>query len=258
MVQDEAVPTAEQLQDLLLESPGFTEFLLELTAISASLLGGDAPMLCAITVERGTGPATVASSTDAARRLDEKQYDFGDGPCLTALRQQRTVLIRDLQNDARWHRYARAITGDGIRSVLAVPIATDDGSGAALNCYSTKVDAFGPDTVSTVEEHAASLSRILRLALRVHAPDPYPEHLRSALESRAIVDAAVSLIMVQNRCSHENAIRLLHLASRHSDRRLHAIAEDILKQATGPAVPADPVAGVDFEESGLVDRRDVD
>ena len=86
-----------------------------------------------------------------------------------------------------------------------------------------------------VEKHAVSLSRVLRLALRLHAPDPYPEHLRSALGSRAIVDAAVSLIRVQNRCSHETAIRLLHLASRHSNKRLHAIAEDILKHAT--AIP---------------------
>jgi GAF domain-containing protein len=252
MAQYDAVPTAEQLQDLLLESPGFTEFLLGLTTISASLLGGHTPMLCAITVERATGPATVASSTDAARRLDEKQYEFDDGPCLTALRHQHTVLIPDLQSDRRWHRYARAVSAEGIRSVLAVPIATDDGSGSALNCYSTRLDAFGPDTVASVEQHAVSLSRILRLALRLHAPDPYPEHLRSALESRAIVDAAVSLIRVQNRCSQETAIRLLHLASCHSNRRLHAIALDILKQATTiPVLEPDndgsPVARPDAE-----------
>ncbi|MFP3525422.1 hypothetical protein SB912_23325, partial [Pantoea sp. SIMBA_072] len=78
MARDDVVPTAEQLQDLLLESPGFTEFLLELTAVSASLLGGDTPLLCAITVERSDGPATVASSSERARRLDERQYSFDD------------------------------------------------------------------------------------------------------------------------------------------------------------------------------------
>jgi hypothetical protein len=242
MARNDEVPTTEQVQDLLLESAGFTEFLLGLAAISASLLGGEAPMLCAITVERATGPATVASSSDAARRLDEKQYEYDDGPCLSALRQQQTVLIPNMQSSDRWHRYAKAVSGEGIRSVLAVPIATDEGSGSALNCYSTRVDAFGPETVTAVEEHAASLSRILRLALRLHPPDRYPDHLRSALGSRAIVDAAVSLIMVQNRCSHDDAIRLLHLASRHSNRRLHAIAEDILKRAReAPAL--DPRTG---------------
>ncbi|MDI2036042.1 GAF and ANTAR domain-containing protein [Paenarthrobacter nitroguajacolicus] len=231
MAQNDAVPTAEQLQDLLLESPGFTEFLLGLTTISASLLGGDAPMLCAITVERDHGPATVASSTDEARLLDEKQYQFDDGPCLTALRQQRTVLIADLQSDALWQHYAQATATEGIRTVLAVPIRTDDGSRSALNCYSTTLGAFSPETVASVERHAESLSRILRLALRLHAEDPYPEHLRAALRSRAIVDAAISLVMAQNHCNRESALKLIQLASRNSDRRLHEIAGDILHAA---------------------------
>jgi GAF domain-containing protein len=232
MAENDALPTVEQLQDLLLESPGFTEFLLELTAISASLLGGKAPMLCAITVERATGPATVASSTEAARTLDERQYAFDDGPCLTALRQQHTVHIPDLQGDETWAWYAQAISDEGIRTVLAVPIPSDNGSRSALNCYSREAGAFGPDTVSAVEEHAASLSRILRLAMRVHAAEPYPEHLRSALRSRAIVDSAVSLIMVHNRCSRDAAVELLHLASRSSNRRLNDIAQDILQNAS--------------------------
>ncbi|HKU33976.1 MAG TPA: GAF domain-containing protein, partial [Paenarthrobacter sp.] len=69
---DDAAPTLEQLQDLLLDSPGFSEFLLGLTTISASLLGSRETMLCAITVEHDDAPATVASSSDAARGLDEK------------------------------------------------------------------------------------------------------------------------------------------------------------------------------------------
>jgi hypothetical protein len=45
MAGNDAFPTLEQLQDLLLESPGFTDFLLGLTTISASLLSGPEPML---------------------------------------------------------------------------------------------------------------------------------------------------------------------------------------------------------------------
>ncbi|MFB9714714.1 hypothetical protein [Arthrobacter methylotrophus] len=74
MASNDAVPTTEQLQDLLLESPGFTEFLLGPATISASMLDGREPLLCAITVELDEGPSTVASSTAAAQRLDEKQY----------------------------------------------------------------------------------------------------------------------------------------------------------------------------------------
>lgn len=227
-------PNPEQLQDLLLESPGFTEFLLGLTTISASRLGGQDPMLCAITVERNGSPATVASSDAEALRMDEKQYAFDDGPCLTALRQQHTVVVPDLGNDSRWHRYATAVSGEGIRSVLAVPICTDPGAAAALNCYARAVDAFDAGTIEAIEEHADSISRILRLALRVHPPEIYPEDLRQTLKSRAAIDAAVSLIMAQNRCSRDQAMELLHLAARATDTKLHTIATDILSGADLP------------------------
>lgn len=233
-----ASPTPEQLQDLLLESPGFTEFLLGLTTLSATRLGGAEPMLCAITVERDGTPATVASSGEDARRLDEKQYASDDGPCLTALRHGTTVLVPDLEDDDRWGQYAAAISGEGIRSVLAVPIATDPGSAAALNCYARTLHGFDSASIAEVERHAASVSRILRLALRVHPPETYPEHLRSALKSRAVIDAAVALIMVQNRCSRERSMELLHRAARATDTKLHAIAADILQGASLPS--ADP------------------
>ena len=113
MAQDSRLTTSDRMQDLLLESPGFPEFLLGLATISASLLSSDGAITCTITVEREGGPATVASSSEEGRRLDETQYAFDDGPCLTAARQQRLVLIADLRSDERWSDYlyqARAVT----------------------------------------------------------------------------------------------------------------------------------------------------
>jgi hypothetical protein len=104
-----------------------------------------------------------------------------------------------------------------------------------LNNYTTAANVFDPETIARVERHAESISKILRLALRVHPPKIYPERLRSALKSRAIVDAAVSLIMVHNRCSREQAMELLHLAARASETKLHAIATDILQGTPLPA-----------------------
>ncbi|MGN7251502.1 MULTISPECIES: ANTAR domain-containing protein [unclassified Arthrobacter] len=214
MARDDAFPALEQWQDLLLESPGFTGFLLGVAPITALLLGGTEPMLCAITVERDSAPATVASSTDAALRLDEKQFAFDDGPCLTV--------------DERWERYAHPIAGEGIRSVLAVPIEAGGSSRTALNCYAPGPSALDVATVRTVQEHSVRISKTLRLALRLLFPEPYPEHLRSALQSRAVADAAVSLIMLQNHRGRDRAMELLQLAAWDSNRRLHEIATDLL------------------------------
>ncbi|MDQ0921962.1 GAF domain-containing protein [Pseudarthrobacter sp. W1I19] len=239
MAQDSRFTTLDRMQDLLLESPGFPEFLLGLATISASLLGSDGTVTCTITVERGGGAATVASSSDEGRRLDETQYSFGDGPCLTAARQQRLVLIADLENDERWSDYLEAALQEGVRSVLAVPIPTDPFSHAGLNCYAGTAGTFNEETVGLLEEHAAAMSRVLRIALRLHGTDAHPEHLRAALRSRAVVDAAVSLIMLQQHGGREDALQILQLAAKSTNRRMHDIATDIVHGAGLPGTEGD-------------------
>ncbi|WP_461172588.1 GAF and ANTAR domain-containing protein [Arthrobacter sp. Z1-9] len=235
MAQDSRLNTSDQMQDLLLESPEFPEFLLGLATMSASLVGAQGQITCTITVERDGGPATLASSSDLGRRLDETQYAFHDGPCLTAVREQRLVSIPDLRGDERWSDYLEAALQEGVRSVLAVPIPTDPFSRAGLNCYASSAGAFTGETAVLLEQHAASMSRVLRIALRLHGPDVHPGHLRAALKSRAVVDAAVSLIMLQQRGGRESALEILQLAAKSSNRRVHDIASDIVRGAQLPA-----------------------
>jgi GAF domain-containing protein len=227
----------DHLQDLLLESRDFEAFLLDLTLYSASQLGVPRPMLCAITVQRDGAPFTVASSDDDARAMDEQQYALDDGPCLTALREGRTVLVENLGANPRWGRYFEAVKDSGVRSVLAVPIDAGDGATAALNCYAHQASTFGPDAVADIEWYAQSISRLLRLALRVHpSPEPaaYPNGLREALRSRATMDAALALAMAHTRSSREAAIVLLMEAARTRNVRLSALALDIVKGADIP------------------------
>ncbi len=180
MAQDSRLTTSDQMQDLLLDSPEFPDFLLGLATMSASLVRPDGQVTCTITVERDGGPATFASSSEAGRRLAETQYAFHDGPCLTAVREQRLVLIPDLRGDARWSDYLEAALQEGVRSILAVPIPTEPFSRAGLNCYASTVGAFPGETVALLEQHAASMSRVLRIALRLHSANVQPEHLRAA------------------------------------------------------------------------------
>jgi GAF domain-containing protein len=239
MAQDSSLTTSDRMQDLLLESPGFPEFLLGLATISASLLGSDGSVTCTITVERDGGAATVASSSEEGRRLDETQYAFDDGPCLTAARQQRLVLIPDLKSDQRWSDYLEAALQEGVRSILAVPIPTDPFSHAGLNCYANTVGAFNQETVALLGQHAAAMSRVLRIALRLHGTEIHPDHLRAALKSRAVVDAAVSLIMLQQHGGREGALEVLQLAAKSGNRRMQDIATDIVRGAALPGTQRD-------------------
>ena len=94
----------------MLNSSDVEEFLRELARVSARSLSepGD-EILCGITLFRHRKAATVASSSAAAQSMDEIQYTFGDGPCVTASREQETVHIRELEDCRRWPQYAATV-----------------------------------------------------------------------------------------------------------------------------------------------------
>lgn len=98
----------DYIQDLLTETHDLESFLNALTHITAesmSVEGGE--VLCGITLRRHKRAGTVASNNALAQRLDEVQYDFGDGPCLSACTDQRIFNIPDIEQESRWPEYFR-------------------------------------------------------------------------------------------------------------------------------------------------------
>ena len=132
--------------------------------------------MCAISVSGMDGPCAWPAAVKAPDGWT-KQYGFDDGPCLTALREDRTVLVEDLKTSERWHRYWEAVTDDAVASILAVPIDAGPDAAAALNCYARSTAAFDAATITEAETYASSLSRVLRLALRVHRLATLPGRL---------------------------------------------------------------------------------
>ncbi|EMQ96661.1 GAF and ANTAR domain-containing protein [Paeniglutamicibacter gangotriensis] len=227
--QDSRSP--DELQDLLLDSEGFSDFMLELVLIAAAGLGSGKPVLCSITVEREGFPLTVASSELDAMFLDERQYAFDNGPCLTALRQQRTVFIPELAESRNWEDYAREIASSGVRTILAVPVEAGSGTQAALNCYSREPGIMDATFISAVQAFAGSISRILRLALRFHLPALAGADLSSELRARGLVDAAVAVIMIEDKCSRAEAFAQLGRSAFSGNVRVGDRAIEVLREA---------------------------
>src|SRR3954471_18642629 len=88
---------------------------------------------------------TRAASDPLVSRIDELQYDAGDGPCLTSLREQVTVRSADLKDEDRWPGFARAAADIGVRSMLAVQLYVEGDNLGALNMYAHEPEAFTPD-----------------------------------------------------------------------------------------------------------------
>lgn len=215
---------SDHLQNLLLESTDVKEFLAELTILSSRFLSSREEVLCGITLLRHRKAGTVASNSEAARKMDELQYAYAEGPCLSAGAEQVTMVVSEVATEQRWPDFMAAVLGHGIHSVLAVPFRLEGEAMAAMNLYSSQPDKFDASAIETAEAFVRECSDGLRLAIRFAQHADTAQNLRAALASRTTIDLAVGIVMGQNRCSQEEAVRILQSASSHRNTKLRDVA----------------------------------
>ncbi|MEV7606926.1 GAF and ANTAR domain-containing protein [Paenarthrobacter sp. NPDC089322] len=235
---EEPQPVAADIQDLLLDTPDVEAFLTELARHSAAMFsspGGE--VFCGITMLRHRAAATVASSSERALSLDELQYQFADGPCLTAAREGTLVHIPDLGRDNTWPEYNEVATKQGIRSVLAVPFPlTDNAAKAGLNLYSERTGGFDQASVQRATDYVEQASKGLRLAVLIAQHSQTAANLRAAMASRTVIDVATGIIIAQNRCTQAEAVELIKKASSNRNVKLRDVAQAIVDSAGGGPV----------------------
>ncbi|MCX6498391.1 MAG: GAF and ANTAR domain-containing protein [Arthrobacter sp.] len=229
------ISTADQVQNLILDSTDFEEFLNELARFSAHQVAGEGDdALCGITLLRDRKAATIGWSSDTAREVDEIQYRLAQGPCLTAAQEEREVYVPDLFDEDRWGPdYANAVASHGLRSVLSVPFHLQGEAQAALNLYSDVAHKFDGDVADRARDYTRQISQALRMAVRFSLHTDSATNLRATLESRTVIDMAIGIVMAQNRCNQDAAVRILTDASSNGNVKLRDIATSLVESVGG-------------------------
>ncbi len=226
----------DHVHGLILKSEDITDFLSGLASHAAQMLSSeDDEVLCGITLLRHRKAATVASSSDRARHMDEIQYSFGDGPCMTASQDQITVHVPDLKAEDRWPGYAATVQEYGMRSILAVPFNLEGDAKAALNLYSAQVGKFDAHVQEAVTGYTTQVTTALQLGLRFAQQIDTASDLKTAMESRTIIDLAVGIVMAQNRCNQESAVEILKSASSARNLKLRDVATTLVQSISQEA-----------------------
>jgi hypothetical protein len=169
---------------------------------------------------------TVTASDQLARRVDDLQYGFGDGPCL------RAVAGTPVSVDAgglqlHWPEVAvRVLADTPVRAVLSQPLRPD----ASLNLYTDEPAGFGAAAAAAATEVAAACG----LALAVIRHRARADNLRAALESSRRIGAAIGIVMALSRCTEEQAFEQLRAASQQTHRKLRDVADEILLTGAVP------------------------
>ena len=178
-----------------------------------------------ITEGRGGRFATEVATDEAARAVDKIQYVLGSGPCVDAVRNDARFCTGDLRTDGRWPEFAqRAATEYQVSSMLSFRLCLeDDDRIAALNLYSTKIDAFD-DTAQVIGTLIATHGG---LAVAAAAAREQAAQLRQALVTNREIGTAMGVLMATYKLTREQAFDLLRIASQRSNRKIAEVAAEV-------------------------------
>ncbi|KQO00802.1 hypothetical protein ASF21_10815 [Arthrobacter sp. Leaf234] len=224
----------DELFQAVVDSGDLIGYLDHVTSLAVDVLRAPGrTVFCGVTVLRSKKAATVASSSEQARRMDEVQYRYDDGPCLTAAREEREIYIPQVTSLADSSPYRQAMEDHGVHTVLAVPIILPGETYSALNLYSDTDHAFNDNARHIAHRFANQVSATLEIAIRMTGLVDAGEDLRAAMKNRATINTAVGIIMAQNTCSQEEAFAILSQAASTRNIKIWALADTLITSVTG-------------------------
>lgn len=173
------------------------------TAIAAQAVPGAAGAGISL-IEDGIQLST-ASTNALVTLADERQYEIGEGPCLTSWASSVLVRIDDLDVDDRWPRWAAEARKLHLRSVLSTPVRGARGSLGAIKVYSEQPNAFDRGAEDLLLRLADQCGILLENLQSLTAAEQSSAEVMAALANRQQVAMAQGVLMGRHRLSAEQA-----------------------------------------------------
>ncbi|MFI5959060.1 GAF and ANTAR domain-containing protein [Cryptosporangium sp. NPDC051539] len=163
---------------------------------------------------------TAAATDDLVRGVDQAQYDTAEGPCLTALFDQRTIRVADTEAESRWPTFIGKAADLGVRSMLSFQLYVARDNLGALNLYAWEPHAFSDESEDVGLLFAAHAAVAMADARKV-------QQLSLAVSARDLIGQAKGILMERHKVTGDQAFALLVRASQHTNVKLVEIAREL-------------------------------
>lgn len=174
------------------------------------------------------GSETISASDELAARLDELQFDLGEGPCWDAVASGRPILEPDVRSLPRstWPAFSDAILHADISSIFAFPLAVGPLRMGAVDLYSVAPVELDRRQTKQADAMAAVVGRhVLRQALNAVGHDV--DDTGNAF-SRRLIHQATGVVLAQLDLSADDARLVIHGYAFAASRPMKEVAQDIL------------------------------
>lgn len=179
------------------------------------------------------GAETISATDVLAGRIDELQFDLGEGPCWDALTSRRPVIESDVASTVSWPAFTDAVRRERVGAIFAFPLVFGPIEIGAVDLYSTT-----PLTLTLAQQRqtlalSAIVSRILlRHALADRASAPTTSF------SRRLIHQATGMVLAQLETTPGDAYLVIQARAFADNRSMREIAEDIIeRRITFTALP---------------------
>lgn len=165
---------------------------------------------------------TIAATSPDIQLADEVAVKLAEGPCLSELQTELTVLVSDTGTDRRWPVWAASMAERGLRSVLCVQLRDPDGMAGALNLYDTEVGAFDEDDRAVAHVLARHVSIALHNARQM-------SQLYTAIDARKLIGQAQGILMERYELDADQAFAVLRRYSQQLNIKLRVVAAQLVE-----------------------------
>jgi len=144
------------------------------------------------------GTETLFASDEVAARVDELQFDLGEGPSWQAVATAAVVCDVDIRtgSDPRWPMFREAVSRENVGTIYALPMVIGPLQLGAIDLYCHDSCTMDDGLLEQGESLARLVARdVFRRALRHAGRDP--EQPDSEPLSRRIIHQATGMVLAQ-------------------------------------------------------------
>ncbi|GAA2830175.1 GAF and ANTAR domain-containing protein [Kitasatospora paracochleata] len=184
----------------------------------------------------------VAWSSEAVRRLERRQLELGEGPCIDCVRLGRAVIEPDLSAaSARWPVFAHRAREAGFNSVRALPLRMRNRTLGALNLF----DIGSANETTTADLRSAQVFADLAvLAVHHHRalpPELAGDNITRVLADRSVIERAKGMIAEAADLTPDEACARLLAHARRTVQGPTEVAAALVAGALAPTAVLGPV-----------------
>ena len=224
--EQQIVETLVELAGTMLDEFDAIELLHRLAERSVELL--DCAEAGLLLVDGSGALQVMASSSERADALELLQAQGNEGPCSECFRRGEPVESEDLREERRWPVFGPAAVAHGFLSAQALPMRVRGQTVGALNLFRSAAGRMaGQDLV--LGQGMADLAALALLQERtIRESRDLIAQLQGALDSRVVIEQAKGVLAERAQIGVDAAFSALRRHARERNRRLSAVARELL------------------------------